>query len=157
MATGGCEPFSVTPVAAISQPAASTAGAEFPLVGSIGRSSVVHFAGVTHWTPTGKRLDGVRSVQVHPATLARYGIRDGEAMWVISPRGRVKGVALAFDGIREDTVFVPNGFGSAQTVAADVGRPTYAAAANTLVDERFFDTLSGQQAYKCFACRLAPA
>ena len=28
-------------------------------------------------------------------------------------------------------------------------------AANTLVDDRYFDTLSGQQAYKCFACRIS--
>ena len=26
--------------------------------------------------------------------------------------------------------------------------------ANTLVSDRYYDTLSGQQAYKCFACRF---
>jgi hypothetical protein len=29
--------------------------------------------------------------------------------------------------------------------------------ANTLVDDRYFDNLSGQQAYKCFACRVVKA
>jgi hypothetical protein len=30
-------------------------------------------------------------------------------------------------------------------------------AANHLTDDRYFDNLSGQQAYKCFACRLRKA
>ena len=29
--------------------------------------------------------------------------------------------------------------------------------ANTLVSDRYFDNLSGQQAYKCFACRVRSA
>jgi len=38
-----------------------------------------------------------------------------------------------------------------------VGVPSYAEAANVLLDDRYFDTLSGQQAYKCFACRVRKA
>jgi hypothetical protein len=58
-----------------------------------------------------------------------------------------------WEGIREDTVFVPNTFGPAQQVGDEVGTPRYAAA-NHLTDERYYDALSGQQAYKCFACRV---
>jgi formate dehydrogenase (coenzyme F420) alpha subunit len=29
--------------------------------------------------------------------------------------------------------------------------------ANLLVDDRHFDNLSGQQAYKCFACKIVKA
>lgn len=152
------EPRSLTPIARVDEPGPSRAGDAFPLVGTTGRSSVVHFAGVTHWTPTGKRLDGVRLVQVHPKTLARFGVQDGAAILVESPRGGVRGTALAFDGIREDTVFVANGFGPAQRpFARAVGAPVHERAANTLLDHRHFDTLSGQQAYKCFACRIRPA
>ena len=38
----------------------------------------------------------------------------------------------------------------------DLGLPLYEPA-NTLVDDRYFDNLSGQQAYKCFACRVVKA
>jgi hypothetical protein len=43
---------------------------------------------------------------------------------------------------------------SDQIVGDTVSVPRCAEAANVLLDDRDFDTLSGQQAYKCFACRV---
>ncbi len=125
----------------------------FPLMGMIGRPSVVHFATITQWTTLGKQLNGVRLVQVHPETAAAAGIKNGDAITVESPRGAISATALLFDGIRQDTIFVPNLFGPHQVVGEEIGLPLYESA-NTLVDDRFFDNLSGQQAYKCFACRV---
>ena len=148
-------PGSVTPgVKATTSDAA--ARADYPLMGTTGRPSVVHFAGVTHWSPTAKRLNGVRLIQIHPATAKAAGIRDGDKVIVESPRGKATGTALIWKGIREDTVFVPNSFGPAQFVGTEVGQPLYEPA-NLLTDDRFFDPLSGQQAYKCFACRVRKA
>ena len=59
--------------------------------------------------------------------------------------------------ISDAAIFVPNGFGWEQMVGDAVGVPRYAEAANVLLDDRYFDTLSGQQAYKCFACRVRKA
>jgi anaerobic selenocysteine-containing dehydrogenase len=129
---------------------------KYPLTGMIGRPSVVHFAGVTQWTYTGKLLNGVRLIQVHPRTAARAGIRNGDEVVVESPRGAVRGTALLWEGIREDTLFVPGTFGPAQKRGADVGVPAYESA-NVLTDDRYFDNLSGQQAYKCFACSIRRA
>ncbi len=128
----------------------------FPLMGMIGRPSVVHFATVTHWTPLGKQLNGVRLVQIHPDTAAQAGIENGAAIRVESPRGAISATALLFEGIRRDTIFVPNLFGPGQAVGEEIGLPMYEPA-NTLVDDRYFDNLSGQQAYKCFACRVVKA
>jgi anaerobic selenocysteine-containing dehydrogenase len=128
----------------------------FPLMGMIGRPSVVHFATVTHWTPLGKQLNGVRLVQIHPDTAAQAGIENGAAIRVESPRGAITATALLFEGIRRDTIFVPNLFGPGQVVGEEIGLPMYEPA-NTLVDDRYFDNLSGQQAYKCFACRVVKA
>ena len=41
-------------------------------------------------------------------------------------------------------------------IAEEFGLPLYEAA-NHLTDDKFFDPLSGQQAYKCFACRVMKA
>jgi anaerobic selenocysteine-containing dehydrogenase len=128
----------------------------FPLMGMIGRPSVVHFATVTQWTPTGKQLNGVRLVQIHPQTASAAGIANGDSIKVESPRGSISATALLFDGIRQDTIFVPNLFGPMQKVGEEIGLPLYESA-NTLVDDRYFDNLSGQQAYKCFACRVIKA
>ncbi len=129
---------------------------EFPLMGMIGRPSVVHFAGVTQWTYTGKQMNGVRLVQLHPKAAARAGVRDGDAVVVESPRGKVTGTALIWEDMREDTIFVPGTFGPMQKVGDEFGLPAYDSA-NLLTDDRYFDNLSGQQAYKCFACRVRKA
>jgi hypothetical protein len=65
----------------------------------------------------------------------------------------VAGTVLLWEGMREDSVFVPNTFGPAQAEGDGLGLPRYEAA-NRLTGDRHFDNLSGQQAYKCFACRL---
>jgi anaerobic selenocysteine-containing dehydrogenase len=129
---------------------------EFPLMGMTGRPSVVHFAGMTHWTYTGKQLNGVRLIQLHPQLAMRSGIANGDVVIVESPRGSVRGTALLWEGIREDTIFVPNTFGPMQRMGEDLGVPAYESA-NVLTDDRYFDNLSGQQAYKCFACRVRRA
>lgn len=147
-------PGSLTPKAVIPTTVPRPAG--FPLVGMIGRPSVVHFATITQWTPTGKQLNGIRLVQLHPQTAAAAGIVNGDLIRVESPRGTVSATALLFDGIRPDTIFVPNLFGPNQTLGEEIGLPLYEPA-NTLVDDRYFDNLSGQQAYKCFACRVVKA
>jgi anaerobic selenocysteine-containing dehydrogenase len=129
---------------------------EYPLMGMIGRPSVVHFAGVTQWTYTGKQMNGVRLIQIHPEAAAKARINNGDAIIVESPRGSIAGTALLWKGIRPDTIFVPNTFGPMQRMAEELGTPLYEPA-NTLVDDRYFDNLSGQQAYKCFACRVRKA
>jgi anaerobic selenocysteine-containing dehydrogenase len=126
---------------------------QYPLMGMVGRASVVHFAGVTQWTWIGKQMNGVRLVQIHPKVAGKLNIANGDAIVVESPRGAVAGTALLWPGIREDTIFVPNSFGPMQKMGELLGTPTYEPA-NVLLDDRYFDNLSGQQAYKCFACRV---
>lgn len=126
---------------------------DYPLMGMIGRPSVVHFAEVTQWTYTGKQMNGIRLIQIHPKVAQQAGIKNGDAIRVESPRGSITGTAQIWEGIREDTIFVPNTFGPMQKMAEELGTPYYEAA-NILLDDRYYDNLSGQQAYKCFACRV---
>jgi anaerobic selenocysteine-containing dehydrogenase len=157
LVTNPVNPQAVTPLVRLGEASDGLVHVEFPLMGMIGRSSVVHFAGVTHWTQQGKQRDGVRLIQLHPTAASGAGVVDGDDIFVESPRGRVRGTALVWDQMRPDTVFVPNGFGFAQETGPDTGAPVYADPANSLVDDRYFDNLSGQQAYKCFACRVVLA
>src|SRR5262249_4790948 len=52
-------PGAVTPKVKLAE-ADGAVHKEYPLMGMTGRPSVVHFAGVTQWTPTGKQMNGVR-------------------------------------------------------------------------------------------------
>lgn len=126
---------------------------EYPLMGVTGRPSVVHFHTVTHWTYTGKQMNGIRLVQIHPKVAQKAGIQQGDAIAVESPRGSITGTAQIWEGIREDTIFVPHTFGPNQKMAEELGTPYYEAV-NELLDDQYYDNLSGQQAYKCFACRV---
>jgi formate dehydrogenase (coenzyme F420) alpha subunit len=146
-------PQAVAPKVKIGAMSTSEVHAAFPLMGMIGRPSVVHFAGVTQWTRTGKQMNGLRLIQIHPKTARALGIANGDVVAVSSPRGSVMGTALLWEGIRPDTIFVPNTFGPRQVVSEESGVPEYEAA-NTLTSDAYFDNLSGQQAYKCFACRV---
>jgi anaerobic selenocysteine-containing dehydrogenase len=129
---------------------------DYPLMGMTGRPSVVHFAGMTQWTYTGKQLNGIRLVQIHPTTAQKANIQNGDIVIVESPRGSVRGTAALWEGIRQDTIFVPSTFGPMQKMGEEFGVPMYDSA-NLLTDDRYFDNLSGQQAYKCFACRVRRA
>ena len=154
--TNPINPQAVTHPVRLGVPGDGAVHRDFPLMGTTGRPSVVHFASVTHWTYTGEQLNGIRLVQIHPDTARRFGISDRDSIIVESPRGQVTGTALYWPDIREDTIFLPNTFGPAQRVGDQFGDPRYEAA-NTLVDDQFYDNLSGQQAYKCFACRVRKA
>src|SRR5262249_1850964 len=144
-------PGSLTPNVKIGAMSDGRIHQSFPLMGIVGRASVVHFAGVTQWTHLGKQMNGMRLVQIHPNAAARFNIRNGDRITVESARGAVAGTALVWEGIREDTIFVPNSFGPMQLVGDEFSAPRYEPA-NVLTDDRYFDNLSGQQAYKCFAC-----
>lgn len=146
-------PQALTPKVKIGAMSSGEVHKDYPLMGMIGRPSVVHFHTVTQWTYTGKQMNGVRLIQIHPKVAQKVGIKNGEAITVESPRGSITGTAQIWEGIREDTIFVPHTFGPRQKMAEELGTPYYEAA-NTLVDDRYYDNLSGQQAYKCFACRI---
>ena len=48
---------------------------------------------------------------------------------------------------------MPNTFGPRQEVGDEFG-DAEVRGGELLTDDRYFDNLSGQQAYKCFACRV---
>lgn len=123
----------------------------FPLLGIIGRAGVVHFSTLTQWTPLGKQLTGIRLIQINIVTATELGIREGDNVLVTSPHGEIEGTAQLTNDIRSDTIYVPNSFGTEQGHGHK--RPRYRPA-NNLVDDAMFDNLSGQQAYKCFSCRV---
>jgi len=68
-------------------------------MGMTGRS-VVHFPFSNTLTYTGKQMNGIRLVQIHPKVAEAAGIKNGDAIAVESPRGSIKGTALIWEGIR---------------------------------------------------------
>ncbi|MDP1780451.1 MAG: formate dehydrogenase subunit alpha [Hydrogenophaga sp.] len=82
---------------------------KFPLIMTSGR--LVEYEGggeETRSNPWLAELQQEMFVELHPATAASRGIRNGERVWVSSPTGaRINVQALVTPRVGEDTVFLP--------------------------------------------------
>jgi assimilatory nitrate reductase catalytic subunit len=74
-------------------------------------------------------------MQIHPATAAAHGIRDGAAVELTSARGRAVARAELSTDIRPDTVFLPFHYAGTQT-------------ANRLVSSTAVDPVSAMPEFK---------
>ena len=45
--------------------------------------------------------------QMHPETCEKYGVEDGDIVWIESPRGRIRQKLRAFPGIKKDMIMAP--------------------------------------------------
>ncbi|WP_287372827.1 formate dehydrogenase subunit alpha [Oceanithermus sp.] len=127
---------------AVWRPPAERPGGDYPLVLSTGRV-LYHWHGGT----LSRRSDLEQAypemkVEVHPADAERYGISDGEPVWVVSRRGRIQAVAWVTDRTPEGVVFAPFHFAE---------QP-----ANRLTLDAY-DPTSKIPEYKFAAVRLEPA
>lgn len=133
-------------------------GGEYPLGLNTGRT-------VYHWhtrTKTGRapQLDGAAPdvwVEVSPADAGRFGVAEGDAVRVETPRGHMDGQAR-ITGNRDGTVFVPFHYGYWDTRDADGADTTGEAdenprAANELTITEW-DPVSKQPLFKVAAARI---
>ena len=125
---------------------------KYPIQMTTGRPSVAHFHTITHWAWSLVQITGERYVQMHPKLAGKIGVESGETVRVETPRDAIEAVALVWDGIQQDTVFIPISFGDKQQVHREVGRRTWSTV-NKLT-AHYYDNLSGQNEYKCQLCRI---
>jgi thiosulfate reductase / polysulfide reductase chain A len=60
-------------------------------------------------------------VQIHPETAAKLAIKEGDWVWIESPRGKVKMKATLFDGVKPDVVSAEYGWWLPEKPGADHG------------------------------------
>jgi len=90
---------------------------------------------------------------VHPATAARYGIKDGDAVWVESRHGRVRAHARVTTRIHPEVVGVQHGFGHTALGRLAAGRGT----SDSALRPTLSDPLSGQALHKEACVRIVKA
>jgi formate dehydrogenase major subunit/formate dehydrogenase alpha subunit len=127
---------------AVWRPPAERPDDDYPLVLSTGRV-LYHWHGGT----LSRRSDLEQAypemkVEVHPTDAERYGVTDGDPVWVVSRRGRIRATAWVTDRTPEGVVFAP--FHFAEQPANRLTRDAY-------------DPTSKIPAYKFAAVRLEPA
>ncbi len=67
---------------------------EYPLVLTTGRRSMPYFISNGRQIKSLRRLHPFPRVSIHPDTAARFGIREGDWVWIESPRGRITQKAM---------------------------------------------------------------
>ncbi len=87
-------------------------------------------------------------VEIHPDTLQELGLQEGEWIWIISPRGKMKSKVKKFGGIHPKVIHVYHGF----WYGFDDGWQTVND--NILTDHRPHDPAVGSTQLRGLLCRI---
>ncbi|MCP9443230.1 MAG: molybdopterin-dependent oxidoreductase [Nitrospira sp.] len=90
---------------------------------------------------------------MHPVTAARYGINDGDTVWVESPYGRVQGRVKLSKRIHPEVIGLQHGFGHTALGRLAKGRGT----SDSPLRPTKADPLSGQALHKEACVRVSKA
>jgi anaerobic selenocysteine-containing dehydrogenase len=95
--------------------------------------------------------------ELHPRTAAKYGIEDGDWMWIENERGRIRQKAKLVDGMQKDTVAIEFGWWfPEQKQTPDMG--IYKSGANMLTSNAPpFDPQMGTYQLRGLLCRIEKA
>ncbi len=74
---------------------------EYPLVMSSGFRQPFYFLGQYRNIPWLRSYMEFPQCQMHPETCEKYGVEDGDIVWIESPRGRIRQKLRAFPGIKK--------------------------------------------------------
>ena len=124
--------------------------AEFDLYLTTGRPSAAHFGDGTHWIASLNEQSPDQFCMIHPEKAAKIGVLTGDTVRVEGLKGFVLAKAWVYEGIRKDTVFVPNTYSHRQPFSPWKS-------INYIVDKDKRCPVSDQVNYKALVCRVVKA
>jgi anaerobic selenocysteine-containing dehydrogenase len=122
----------------------------FDMYLTTGRPSVSHFGDGTHWIWNLNEQMPDQYCMIHPEKAKALGIKDGDTVKVEGIKGFVTAKAWLYEGIRKDTVFVPNTYSHKQPF-------TQWKSINLLVNKDKRCPVADQVNYKGLVCRVSKA
>lgn len=122
----------------------------FDMYLTTGRPSVSHFSDGTHWVWNLQEQMPDQYCMIHPEKAMEIGIQNGDKVKVEGLKGYVFAKAWVYEGIRKDTVFVPNTYSHKQPF-------TQWKSINNLVNKDKRCPVSDQTNYKGLICRVTKA
>lgn len=125
---------------------------QYPLVFNSGARIQSDFRSQHHNIPGLLKMQPEPMVTLHPDDATARGIATGDAVWVITPRGRVRYTASASDGIVPGVIEANMGGGG--PVASPLWRECNV---NDLTDDTNRDPISGFPVYKALLCEVVKA
>jgi anaerobic selenocysteine-containing dehydrogenase len=126
---------------------------DYPYVLTSGYRQPFYFLGQYRNIPWLRSFMVYPTAQINPETAKKHGIKDGDWIWIESPRGRIKQLARVFPGIDPRVVmatancFYPEEPGPLHGLA--ISSP------NMLTSNEHFDPMYGSPDLTCLLCRIS--
>lgn len=129
---------------------------QYPLVLTTGGRSQFFFHSEFRQLASLRRRHDAPIVEIHPDTARLCGIREGEWVWIESPRGRIRQRARLTDGIDARVVHVEHGWWFPEDPSPEHG--VWEANANLLTNSGPpYDPAVGTYQLRALLCRVRPA
>ena len=126
---------------------------EYPLILSTGGRIPFYFHSQYRQNPLLRELQPHPLVQIHPETAEKYGIADGDWVWIETARGRIRQVAELFAGIDPRVVNAEASWWYPEDPPPDYG--IWKSNANCLTDNRPpYDPAIGSTTLRALLCRV---
>jgi len=127
--------------------------ADFPLVLTTGGRIPVFFNSEHRQLPLCRKGHPEPLAEIHPDTAAKYGIEDGEWMWIESRRGKIQQKAKVTDKIDPRVIHCEHGWWFPERHTVDKG--IWESNANVLTNNRApFDPQMGTYQLRGLLCRV---
>jgi len=128
---------------------------EYPLILITGARVLQYFHTEGRAIPRLRRLHPVPTVEIHPETAKKFGIRDGEWVWIETPRGRIKQRAKLTQDIHPNVVGVEHGWWFPEKPAPEHG--VWESNANLLTNNNPpYDPAFGTYQLRALLCKIYP-
>ena len=128
---------------------------EYPLVLTTGHRSPFFFHSEGRQIERQRKAHREPRADIHPDTAAAHGIRDGEWMWIESPRGRIRQRARFAPGIDPRVIAIEHGWWFPEQKDPEHG--IWQSNANVLTSHAPpYDPAIGTYQLRALLCRVAP-
>ena len=130
---------------------------EYPLILTCGGRSYEWFHSEHRQLPTMREFHPLPLVTINPKTAEKYGIKDGEWVWIENDRGRLRQIAKISEEVNEKTVHAEHGWWFPEEEAA---KPSMFGAFNSNVNNLTRDFQTGEggigSSIKAMICKIYP-
>jgi len=125
---------------------------EYPYVLSSGYRQPFYFLAQYRNIPWLRSFMIYPTAQIHPDTAEKHGIKDGDWIWIESPRGRIRQVVRVFPGIDPRVVMA-----TANCFYPEEPGPLHGlliSSPNVLTSNEHFDPMYGAPDLTCLMCKI---
>jgi len=126
---------------------------EYPFILSTGGRSPYYFHSQYRQVPWLRERQPYPIVQIHPETAGSLGIKNGDWVWIETPRGKIKQVAEVFAGIDPGVVVAQASWWYPEDPGPDHG--IWKSSANVLTrNDPPFDPAMGSATFRALLCKI---